>query len=214
MLGAANHAMWQVSCKALSFCCASTAFLSKTVPFIAVPLGQAENHLTLTHADASPAELLVSNNVWEANMRWLVGTLDSMVNGRGVGGGGGGGGGGYGAVGGGGGGLSGYGAEGSARLAEEELRLGPDGARDLARESWAPMAPSPAAANMNSAAAGGVGFADPSYDAASAAFAGLGQPSRTATAPRRRVHFDAPAVGAAHHPMNSSYSADRYTSTG
>eukprot|EP01051_Picozoa_sp_SAG22_P034302 SAG22_NODE_15491_length_347_cov_1.254032_1_plen_100_part_10 len=26
----------QVSCKALSFCCASTAFLSKTVPFLAV----------------------------------------------------------------------------------------------------------------------------------------------------------------------------------
>eukprot|EP01051_Picozoa_sp_SAG22_P008534 SAG22_NODE_655_length_8104_cov_6.498438_13_plen_182_part_00 len=31
----------RVSCKALPFCCASTAFLSKTAPFLAVPLGQA-----------------------------------------------------------------------------------------------------------------------------------------------------------------------------
>eukprot|EP01051_Picozoa_sp_SAG22_P029493 SAG22_NODE_10958_length_507_cov_1.634804_2_plen_86_part_01 len=32
----------QVRSKALSFCCASTVFLSKTVPFRVVPLAQAE----------------------------------------------------------------------------------------------------------------------------------------------------------------------------
>ena len=50
-LGAAHHALWQ-----------------------------AENHLTLTHADSSPAELMASSNVWEQNMRWLVRTLDVAVN--------------------------------------------------------------------------------------------------------------------------------------
>eukprot|EP01043_Picozoa_sp_COSAG02_P059323 COSAG02_NODE_7540_length_2969_cov_1.275261_1_plen_903_part_00 len=50
-LGAAHHAMWQ-----------------------------AENHLTLTHADSSPSELMASSNVWEQNMRWLVRTLDTMIN--------------------------------------------------------------------------------------------------------------------------------------
>jgi Ca2+-binding EF-hand superfamily protein len=50
-LGASHHAMWQ-----------------------------AENHLTLTHADSSPSELMASSNVWEQNMRWLVRTLDTMVN--------------------------------------------------------------------------------------------------------------------------------------
>eukprot|EP01051_Picozoa_sp_SAG22_P022705 SAG22_NODE_5544_length_995_cov_1.309152_1_plen_311_part_00 len=35
-----NDALHFVSCKALPFCCASTAFLSKTAPFLAVPLGQ------------------------------------------------------------------------------------------------------------------------------------------------------------------------------
>lgn len=50
-LGAAHHAMWQ-----------------------------AENHLTLTHADSSPSELMASSNVWEQNMRWLVRTLDTTIS--------------------------------------------------------------------------------------------------------------------------------------
>ena len=42
-------------------------------------LWQSENHLTLTHVESSPAELMATTNVWEQNMRWLVRALQALV---------------------------------------------------------------------------------------------------------------------------------------
>eukprot|EP01047_Picozoa_sp_COSAG01_P011281 COSAG01_NODE_493_length_16327_cov_5.632879_7_plen_148_part_00 len=42
-------------------------------------LWQSENHLTLTHVESPPSELMATTNVWEQNMRWLVRALQALV---------------------------------------------------------------------------------------------------------------------------------------
>ena len=46
--------VWQVRCKALSFCCVSTVFLSKMVPFLAVCLSCSGRTLSATHTRVRP----------------------------------------------------------------------------------------------------------------------------------------------------------------
>eukprot|EP01051_Picozoa_sp_SAG22_P004267 SAG22_NODE_225_length_14728_cov_58.742361_2_plen_308_part_00 len=58
-----------VSSKALSFCCASTAFLSKTVPFRAVPLDQAQHGLRRPPLSAAEIAERYGGAPWEHLVR-------------------------------------------------------------------------------------------------------------------------------------------------